>query len=205
MEDISNTVTVFVGGDGGCWSCEPAVLYKIPTDIFDYNMMIGALCTQEDLEAMMDTLRRENIKRPLDEYTDIWVNYDKTWSGLPSVKYEIPIDVFDHLQRIGNTEKTIGNISCNQDLERLIERCRNGAIDLIPEEIIRTRPKNTEVKKCGHICTASSVKDGCCACFDIRPIQMEGTYPCYSDGVGWTNSATRSYGYCPYCQFNQNE
>jgi hypothetical protein len=32
------------------------------------------------------------------------------------------------------------------------------------------------------------------------PIQAEGTYPAYLDGVGWVNNANRNVGYCPICK-----
>lgn len=68
-------------------------------------------------------------------------------------------------------------------------------------EVIYTKPMNVEIKTCGHECTASSVKDGCCKCCDKRPIQPEGTYPQYKDGEGWTDDANRNFGYCPFCSF----
>ena len=34
---------------------------------------------------------------------------------------------------------------------------------------------------------------------DARAILEEGTYPTYTDGVGWTNDGLRADGYCPVC------
>jgi hypothetical protein len=55
------------------------------------------------------------------------------------------------------------------------------------------------LKVCGHSCTPSSVQH-CCRCADRRPVQREGTYPVYVDGMGWRNEGNRSAGYCPFCK-----
>jgi hypothetical protein len=55
-----------------------------------------------------------------------------------------------------------------------------------------------EVKSCGHTCSPSSLAR-CCACMDRRPMQTEGTYPIYIDGLGWSNTGPRNAGYCPLC------
>jgi hypothetical protein len=59
--------------------------------------------------------------------------------------------------------------------------------------------RNCELKKCGHECSVSSLKQ-CCGCMDQRPMQAERTYPAYLDGVGWVNNANRNAGYCPICK-----
>jgi hypothetical protein len=210
--DINNidTVDVYVGGDGLEWSCQPAKLYQIPTEVFDENMLIGRLETQEDLQIVLEEVKLNSIGNPnaiIHSYTDIWVSYDGNWSGLPSILYKIPYDVFHYLTRENSplpTAKTIGRLQYPDDLFKLIINIRKemqfGFVENL-NQIIHTKPMNTEIKKCGHECTTSSVKDGCCNCYDKRPIQEEGTYPQYIDGVGWKEDANRSYGYCPYCSF----
>ena len=71
-------------------------------------------------------------------------------------------------------------------------RIRAGATN-----IIKAR---TEIKICGHSCTTSSLKEGCCACLDLRPLREGNCYPRYQDGVGWSDDAPRNDGYCHYCR-----
>ena len=58
----------------------------------------------------------------------------------------------------------------------------------------------TELKECGHRCTTSSLKAGCCSCLDLRPLRAGNTYPNYIDGQGWADNAGRNEGYCPFCR-----
>ena len=53
-------------------------------------------------------------------------------------------------------------------------------------------------KDCGHFCVPSSTSL-CCTCSDLRPVQSENTYPCYIDGIGWQNTASRNSYYCHVC------
>jgi hypothetical protein len=202
--ESNDAIDVWVGGDGGTWSCSPSILYRIPTEIFDYEMMMGTLTTQEDLDLLMEKLNKNPKVYADDEYTDVHVQYGGNWSGLPSVLYRIPIHIFQHLQKKGNTEKTIGRLKNNDDLEKLIEKMLLEISTGIEEEeelvLVRSRPPNVEEKLCGHFCTASSVKEGCCECMDKRPICEDG-YLSYIDGEGWGNVASRGAGYCPYCQY----
>lgn len=187
--------------DGGSWACAPSVLYKIPTEIFDYHMMMGSLCTREDLDALIEKLANDKVTYVHDEYTEIWVAMDGSWSGYPSVHFSIPVNVFQHLLG-GDPQKTISRLTCQFDLERLIEKSlqeMETGVRMVPIEVEYSRPTNTELKLCGHVCTISSVKDGCCKCADTRPMREEGTYPAYVDGEGWSDSATRDAGYCPFC------
>ena len=200
--DSNNDVTidVWVGGDGSTWSLRPTKLYRIPTDLFNYSMSICSLETESDLQLLIDKVsEEENVI--YDEYTDVYVGADSTWSGLPSVLYKIPADVFGHLQTKGNTEKTIGLLENDDDLQKLIEKTRyeikNGPIDV--PIVCYSKPNNKETKNCGHICTASNHKDGCCYCMDQRPMREEGTYPTYLDGIGYKNVAKRNEFYCHIC------
>lgn len=164
-------------------------------------MLVGGLCTREDLDALVEKLAVDKVSYTDDEFTDIWVARDGNWSGYPSVHFSIPADVFEHLMQ-GNPEKTISRLTNEFDLERLIEKSKieiETGVRLAATEVEYSRPTNTEVKLCGHMCTTSSVKDGCCKCADTRPIREEGTYPTYIDGDGWSDSATRDAGYCPFC------
>ena len=151
---------------GGTWSCSPSVLYQIPTEIFDLYMMLGRLNDREDLDALMDKICEDKIQVN-EQYgcTDIWVGVGGNWSGLPSMHYKIPSDVFGYLQEKGNTEKTIGRLTTDDDdsLEKLITITRTEmetGVIINSEVVTRTQPKNTEMKECGHMCTTSSVKKG---------------------------------------------
>eukprot|EP01038_Epipyxis_sp_PR26KG_P007927 gene7927-10760_t len=205
MNTSSGIVDVWVGGDGGTWSCSPSVLYKIPTDIFDYNMMLGCLQTQEDLSALMEKLHYEKIICNEDNCTQVHVSSGGVWSGLPSIHFQIPVDVFDYLQQ-QNGGKLIGRLNTQNDLLILIDKVRNEimtgiVVDEPNESMVRSKPQNSEIKDCGHACTASSVKSGCCKCEDLRPIRDDNTYVCYVDGKGWVEEASRGAGYCPFCYF----
>lgn len=198
------TIDIYVCGDGGIWSCTPSVLYRIPTEIFDYQMMIGGLDCQEDLDLLVENIAKDEKRFGDDEYTDIYVQNSGSWSGVASVRFSIPADVFNHIQLKPDVDKILGRLHNNFDLEKLIEKSRyeiiNGVSDAVVE-LVRSRPLNVEEKKCGHVCTRSSVKDGCCGCMDRRPINESGVYPMYIDGQGWTNMASRGAGYCPQCSY----
>lgn len=198
--NITENIDVFVGGDGITWSCSPSMLYHIPTELFNYNMMIGALENEQDLQYLINNI--DNTVT-FDDYTDVYVNADKSWSGSPSSLYKIPLDIFEFLQQKGNTEKTIGLLENETDLEILISKSRyemkNGqSID--SPAIIYSKPKNKEIKNCQHWCTLSTQKDGCCSCLDTRPMRKEATYPNYVDGLGYQNTASRNEFYCPICK-----
>lgn len=194
------SVNIWVS-DNMTWSCKPSDLYRIPTELFNYNMMIGALENEKDLQLLIEKVSKDNVK--YDEYTDVFVGADKNWSGTQSLLFQIPVDVFDYLQSKGNTEKTIGRLETQDDLHALIERSRyemNTGIVEAPMIIPYTKPKNEEMKTCGHLCTISCVKDGCCVCLDSRPLRQEGTYPTYVDGEGYRDIAMRNDFYCPICK-----
>jgi hypothetical protein len=98
------------------------------------------------------------------------------------------LDVFEFLNNTNqSTAKTIGRLENQSDLQILIEKTRYEMINGIIEtrEIIYTKPKNGELKDCGHMCTISCLKKGCCQCFDGRALREEGTYPTYVDGKGF--------------------
>lgn len=202
-------VTLYVGGDGGSWSCSPSILYRIPTDAFDYYMLLGRLNTPEDLQQVMEEVamkHHEDQFAPdtLSECTDVWVFPCGTeWSGYPSSPYELPRDVFMYLQEKGDTEKTIGRLKSAGHLASLIDNTRKEMVSGVLEAVVitKTRPKNIENKLCGHMCTMSSMKEVCCACADLRPIKPDSElYPMYLDGTGWVDGCSRGAGYCPYCQ-----
>lgn len=198
-------VDVHVNGDGGLWSCSPSVLYQLPTDIFDCCMLLGRLNDKEDLDALVAQICSGEVKSNQSyggSVTDIWVGVGGSWSGLPSLHFRIPLDVFEHLQQ-GDTAKSIGRLCTEDDLLRLIDQSRKemrfGVAAPAEAVGLRSKPTNTERKLCGHTCTISSLTRGCCACEDLRPLLEEGTYPSYVDGQGWASTALRSAGYCPYC------
>lgn len=199
------TVDVYVGGDGGSWSCTDSVLYRIPTEIFDYNMLIGRLNTKEDLDYLISELQAGCSLSAVDNsaMTDIWVAHSGVWSGYPCLKFSLPADIFHHLQT-GNAEHTIGKLTSQEDLFGLIVKSRQemleGSAPCARESVSIANYSTIEVKDCRHSCTISSVKIGCCACSDLRPLSPNGKYPMYRDGVGWVNEAERSSGYCPHCR-----
>jgi hypothetical protein len=193
-------IDVWVGGDGVYWSCAPSPLFRVPTQLFDEMMLMGALETQEDLEALVEKIGN-GTQYADDYYTDIWVGQGGNWSGLPSVLYRIPEDVFEYLQQ-GDTRRTIGGLESAYCLEQLVAKTREEMFTGVVAEqevITRSRPTNSELKICGHNCTRSSIKERCCKCSDRRSCREEGTYPMYIDGTGWVDEAMRSAGYCHIC------
>lgn len=194
-------IDVWVGGDGVYWSCVPSILFRVPTQIFDEFMLMGALETKEDLEMLLERISKDGKQYSEVAYTDIYVGQGGNWSGFPSVLYQIPADVFEYLQK-GDTSKTIGLLESMYCLEKLIakarEEIRTGVV--AEKEIVPfSRPTNFELKLCGHNCTISYVKEGCCKCLDRRPYREEGTYLNYADGIGAVHNAKRSAGYCHIC------
>lgn len=167
-------------------------------------MMLGALETQEDLDLLMERIRSECLGAT-DDFTEVYVQ-NGFWSGEPPYHFKMPTDVFLFLQRDNTVAcKTIGNLTCEEDLAKLVQETReeieNGP--KVKESIIvkRSLPPNVEKKMCGHVCTMSSLKEGCCSCLDKREILDENSYPLYVDGIGWENAGSRGCGYCPYCQY----
>ena len=149
---------------GGTWSCVNSVLYQIPTEIFNEYMMLGRLNDKEDLDALVEKICLEKpVVSELYGYTDIWVGVGGNWSGLPSMHFRLPSDVFEYLVEKGNTEKTIGRLITADDLTKLVEQTRfeiaHGHVES-GQSIARSKPTNTEVKECGHTCTTSSLKTG---------------------------------------------
>ena len=62
------------------------------------------------------------------------------------------------------------------------------------------RPTGTRsCPTCQKVCFLPERLGKCCACLDRRPVQPDGTYPQYVDGVGWVNTGRRTAGYCPLC------
>ena len=214
LDSVSGFVDVWVGGDGGDWSCSDSTLFRIPKELFDYHLLIGQLNTKNDLELLMESTRREmqqGLRDIHEECTNVYVSHDGNWAGLPPRQYRIPLDVFQYLQ-VDNRAKAIGRITSEADVETLVKQIR----EEIEEEsrcdgIDRGRCKrcgkrrilsddalcsvcttfsymNTETKLCGHTCTISSMKDGCCVCLDLREVLQDNTYPLYIDGQGWVSS-----------------
>jgi len=67
--------------------------------------------------------------------------------------------------------------------------------------IIIDKTINSELKKCNHLCSISSLEK-CCHCMDIRSFfSKNNDYPIYIDGVGWKNGGNRTSGYCPICKY----
>ena len=77
-------VNVYVNGDGIDWSCTNSQLFRIPTELFDYYMLIGQLETREDLQKIIDKVASANISCPEDAYTNVYVQSNGAWSGIPS-------------------------------------------------------------------------------------------------------------------------
>lgn len=157
---IDPTVTVWVGGDGGSWSCSPARFFRVPTEVFDYSMLMGRLNSPEDLEELIEQTLTD--QKAYKQFTDIWVSHGGSWSGAPSIQYEIPGDIFAYLLA-KDMQNTIGELTCPEDLKRLIDESRKGA--LFKRSKYTASGKDfqpmVEMKGCGHLCTASSVKEVC--------------------------------------------
>lgn len=197
---------IWVHGEGG-WGLMPSIHYRFPSDVFDFHMLMGSLETIDDLEILLDQVRSQRLddeSEQLRSFTDVWVAGD-TWSGSPSVFYEIPKDVFSALINSGTAiQDEIGKITCQLDLDNLIKFVReNGAASLKTSNSATEKCAtiNIESKLCGHECFVSSIKQGCCRCMDRRPLRDEGTYPQYIDGCGWIDNASRGSGYCPHCKY----
>jgi len=211
---MNEFVDVWVGGDGGDWSCSDSTLFHIPKKLFDYHLLIGQLNSKHDLELLVELTRKElqqGFRDIHEEYTNVYVSHDGNWAGLPPRHYRIPIDVFQYLQ-VDNRAKAIGRVTNEADLDILVKitreeieegnRCdgiergsckRCGKRRILSNDVLCNvcsafSYMNTETKLCGHTCTISSVKDGCCACLDLREILQDNTYPLYVDGQGWVSS-----------------
>ena len=89
--------------------------------------------------------------------------HGRSWSGASSIQYEIPGDVFAYLLST-DTQNTIGEITCPEDLKRLIDESKKGALLKRSKYTASDKdfPPMTEMKGCGHLCTASSIKEACC-------------------------------------------
>ncbi len=214
---VSGFVDVWVGGDGGDWSCSDSTLFRIPKELFDYHLLIGQLNTKHDLELLVESTRREmqlGLRDIDEEFTNVYVSHDGNWAGLPPRQYRIPVDVFRYLQ-VDKRAKAIGRITSEADVEILVRQTREeideetrcdgidrGSCKRCGKRRILSNDAlcsvcsifsymNTETKLCGHTCTISSVKDGCCACLDLREVLQDNTYPLYIDGQGWVSSCYR--------------
>ena len=92
----------------------------------------------------------------------------------------------------------------NESHEGLMDRLRHMwpwerlKREISPREQRLLKGPMMEMKQCGHSCSPSSLQ-ACCPCSDKRPMKKGNTYPEYKDGAGWTNTASRSAGYCPVC------
>ena len=117
------------------------------------------------------------------------------------ITVKIPREIFDILV-LTDRDKMIGDLSCQEDLDSLISWVQKESLGVFPMSLSvpKGAPPNLDMKSCGHLCTYSSVKTGCCSCMDQRPIRVSGhLYPRYKDGKGWVDDATRGAGYCPHC------
>ena len=129
------------------------------------------------------------------------------WSGEAPYHFKVPSDVFTYLAKDDDiATKTLGLLTNEEELLSLIENTRdevkNGPKEKEKVQLERSLPLNVEMKSCGHVCTMSSLKDGCCACLDTRPLLSEDEkYPLHVDGIGWQNIGTRGCHYCAYCMY----
>jgi len=258
-------IDVYAGGDGGTWSCSPSFCYRIPTDLFDLNMAIGALNTREDLFALSEQARKEieaGTRNGSAPFVEVWAAPDGNWAGTPSIHLKVPVDIFAYLIEQGErASRKLGWLTCQEDVDALVASVRSeieeeaaagdeekgvcglcglhrvlifysqvedqegqegqeggeggeGEGDtrllkssckkckLLVQGARAVHTARTETKLCGHLCTTSCLKEGCCACLDLRPVRADAmSYPSYSDGEGWADTASRGAGYCPYCAY----
>lgn len=72
-------IDVYIGGDGGSWSCHmDAVLYRCPTETFDHAMLMGTLNTADDLQQIALDAHGKDVEALLEDVTDVWVQADGT-------------------------------------------------------------------------------------------------------------------------------
>jgi len=175
-KDTGDWTDVYVAHDGN-WAGHPPCRYDVPQDVFDFLVTDGksAFATLGALTCVQDLLALVSTTRhemaALDE-EDGEGQGPKTACSLCGKRRAV-------LQA--------GTAVCSA-----CSRLRAGAA-----LVVRA---NTETKGCGHLCTTSSLKEGCCACLDLRPVREGSTYPAYIDGEGWRDNAARDDGYCPYCR-----
>jgi len=77
------------------------------------------------------------------------------------IQYEIPGDIFAYLLST-DMQNVIGELTCPEDLKRLIDEPKKGALLKRSKYTASDKdfPPMTEMKGCGHLCTASSGKGG---------------------------------------------
>ena len=205
---VEDFVDVYVSADGYSWSCSDSQLYKIPTEVFDRAMAVGSLETQDDLDRLMENIVHCNPKyQNLEglDVTDVYVQ-NGFWSGEAPYHFKVPSDVFTYLARDDDVAaRTIGVLTNDEDLSSLIENTRdeikNGPKIKTKVQLERSLPLNVEMKNCGHVCTMSSLKDGCCSCLDTRPHTEDEKYLIFVDGIGWQSTGSRGCHYCAYCMY----
>ena len=75
-------IDVYVGGDGGSWSCCDATLFKVPTEAFDLGMLTGRLESAEDLRALVSSCAGDTLRLCAGDLTSVWVQTDGTVTSI---------------------------------------------------------------------------------------------------------------------------
>ena len=179
--DTGEWTDVYVALDGN-WAGLPPRKFIIPGDVFAFLVAegrssfatIGALTCDAEVEALVASTRQELAS--VDEA-------EQNGQGRVAANCSL----CGKLRALPEADVRAGAAVCSA-----CSRIRAGAA-----AVVRAR---TETKACGHLCTTSSLKEGCCACLDQRPLREGNSYPQYVDGVGWKDDAGRDDGYCPFCR-----
>jgi hypothetical protein len=167
--------TIVWAAPDGNWAGSPSLLFKLPVSIFEY------LAQEHSRARKLGWLTCEEDVERLITATRLEIEEEKRESSL-CIEKNACKSCLKHrvVSEDGNCAK------CTTMLE--------GA-----REVHYSR---TELKECGHVCTISSIREGCCGCLDLREIhEDDGTYQHYTDGKGWTDDATRGMYYCPHCRY----
>lgn len=193
--------TVYASHDGS-WAGLPPVHFLIPADVFAYlsadekrSKAIGWLDSDASLQSLVASTRQEMADE--DEEEEEAKQQESSGSGsarrgacslcsrqrfLATLEAEGP-------RSDGRAGEGPAEDVCRRCIA-LLRGARGSAL------------RRTETKLCGHVCTISSLKDGCCGCADLRPVLEDGQgYPLYVDGEGWRDTASRGAGYCPVCRY----
>ena len=176
-KDTGEFTNVWVAHDGN-WAGSPPLRFEIPSDVF-------AALTSDD-QAAQRTIGALSSER------DLLALVEQTRLAL---KDEMGAQTADDVN-YGNCSLCGKRAKLASSGDRVCSHClsiRTGAV--------AHARANSELKACGHRCTTSSCKEGCCKCLDVRPLRSSG-YPMYRDGVGWVEDAAREEGYCPNCRLD---
>lgn len=190
--------TVYASHDGS-WAGLPPLHLCMPVDVFTYlsadtkrSKAIGWLDSEAGLQSLVVATRQEMVDDEEEEEEMRQQENSSCRRGACSLCARHRI-----LSRLEAEAPRSDGRAGEGPLEDVCRRCV--ALVLGARGSAQRR---TETKLCGHVCTISSLKEGCCGCADLRPQLDDGQgYPLYIDGEGWRDTASRGAGYCPVCRY----